>query len=181
MIDRLRALANRPIRHEDRTKAFALAAALVVVALVGLLTLERPSRPAAEPERRAPTAAPATEAPPPTADAAERTPSARELRTARRVARRFVAGYLDYSYGRGSADEIDGATALLRDDLAAEPPRVPPTVARLEPELLTVQLEADGLDDIEAVALVRDGRRTYSTTLELEQSGESWLVSGLGS
>jgi len=99
MIDRLRALANRPIRHEDRTKAFALAAALVVVALVGLLTLERPSRPAAEPERRAPTAAPATEAPPPTADAAERTPSAAAPRSPARQSGRGARALLRVARG----------------------------------------------------------------------------------
>lgn len=177
MIDRLRALANRPIRPEERIRAFALAGVLVVAALVVLLTLERPPGPAADPAASAPNPALPSEAPPATGD---RAPARAELAAARRTVKRFLAGYLAYSYGRGTAADIAGASPQLRRELAAEPPRVPARVARLRPRVLTVQLESEGTANVEATALVEDGRRTYSTVLELDQAGAGWQVGSLG-
>ena len=177
MIDRLRALANRPIRPEERTRAIVIAAVLVVVALVGLLALERPTRPSAEPAATAPVAPPAA-TPPEAAD--HPVPTRGELRSARQTAKRFLKGYLAYSYGRGTAADIEGVGPNLRRELAARPPRVPGTVARLRPRVMTIQLEAEETENVEATGLVRDGERAYSIVFELDQTADGWQVSGLG-
>jgi len=58
---------------------------------------------------------------------------------------------------------------------------VPATVRKLKPRILTTQLEAEGgIAELDAVALVDDGDRTYSSVAGLERAGSSWQVSELG-
>lgn len=186
MIDRLRALANRPIRAEDRGKAFLLATVAVVAALIALLSLGRPEpKPReARPVSGPPTPTSPAEQPPPqesTPAPEQRGASPAELKQARRVANRFFRSYLAYSYGRASLADLEAASPELRRELAARPARVPATVRKLKPRILTTQLEAEGgIAELDAVALVDDGDRTYSSVAGLERAGSSWQVSELG-
>ena len=68
-------------------------------------------------------------------------------RAAKRAARRFLAGYLAYSYGHAIAPRrIRAASARLRAQLAAEPPRVPPRERRRHPRVVLVQINGVGRD-----------------------------------
>ena len=191
MIDRLRALWTRPIRDEERMPIFLGAAVVLVLAAV-LLALTRggeeavtAARPAAaEPEP----AAPAPDEPLPRREAegeADRerpaTVSGRDVRAAKRTARRFLTGYLPYSYGRGPASAVGtAATPELRAELAATPPRASARVRRLEPRVGSVQVEAMTSRSVAVAAFVEDGERSYSIALGLERGASGWQVSGLG-
>jgi hypothetical protein len=160
VIDRLRRFLERPLRDSDRPRLFALAVVLIVAAAAVLALFDdagsapdRPRPPAATP---APTAEPISKPaePPP--------PSRVDVARAKRVARRFLAGYLRYAYGRGSAREIEGASDELRARLAAERPRVPAAQRRRRARILLLQSEGTTV-----TALVSDGARRYTIPLEL--------------
>src|SRR5262245_47384642 len=147
MIDGLRRFLNRPVTDADRPRLFVLAAAAIVCA-AGLFALlddagSAPVRRVAEP---APKPVP-------------REPAAPEVTTdAKRVARRFLPGYLAFIYGRGDAGSIEAAAPGLR----LERPRVPRRVARLRPRIELLQAEGPHV-----TALVNDGRRRYAVALEV--------------
>jgi hypothetical protein len=192
VIDLLRRLWNRPIRDEERIPLF-LACALLLVGAAALLALtsDRAPRPSAEraklgsPSDGSPPAAPVPVIARRPAEARAATPSfkaqRRAVRRAERVARRFLAGYLPYSYGRGRMSAVgSSASPALRAELAARPPRVPARVRRLNPRISALQAEATGADSIAFVALIDDGARSYGLTLALEPAGRTWQVTGLG-
>ncbi len=66
-------------------------------------------------------------------------------------------------------------------ELQRSPPRVPATVARAHPRLLSVRAEVS-LGDlaIEVLAVVDDGQRRYRVPLELREIGARWLVTAVG-
>lgn len=192
MIDLLRRLWNRPIRDEERLPLFLACAVLLVgAAAVLALASDRAPRPSVERAHRGSPPAPSSAAEPVPvvargpAEARAATPSfaaqRRELRQAERVARRFLAGYLPYSYGRGQVRAVgSSASEALRAELAALPPRVPARVRRLRPRISALQAEATGAGSIAFVALIDDGARTYSLAMALEPAGRTWQVTGLG-
>jgi type IV pilus biogenesis protein CpaD/CtpE len=103
-----------------------------------------------------------------------------ELRT-ERTAKAFLAGYLPYSYRQANARGIRAATPALRRELAANPPRV--GVAASEAARPRVrQLRVSGLNGSRAYVLaqVKDGPRSYPTSLTLERHGHRWLVATVG-
>jgi hypothetical protein len=126
----LRARLDWPI--EDRRRAFAIAAAVLLVAAVALSALAAPPdhRPAADqPVERQPALSGDV---PRSADAPPATVG---------VARRFLEDYLDHLYGtRRPHDEIAGASAGLRRQLARRPVRVTPGMRRHRPRLVDVDL-----------------------------------------
>ena len=151
MIDELRRFLNRPLADHDRPRLFALAAAAIVCA-AGLFALlddagsaPAPGRRVAEPAAATTVAAAAPEAPAGTTDA-------------KRVARRFLPGYLAFIYARGDVESIEAAAPELR----LERPRVPRRVARLRPHVVLLQAEGPHV-----AALVDDGRRRYTVALEV--------------
>jgi hypothetical protein len=148
MIDGLRRFLSRPVTDADRPRLFALAAAAIVCA-AGLFALldDAGSAPVHRIAEPAPAAVP-------------REPEAPEEVTtdAKRVARRFLPGYLAFIYGHGGAGSIEAAAPELR----LERPRVPRRVARLRPRIVLLQAEGPHV-----MALVRDGRRRYTVTLEV--------------
>jgi hypothetical protein len=122
VIDALRGFLNRPLVDADRPRLFAAAVAVILGGAAAFAVLsDRPSqRPA--PHRAAPPSslpAPAAQRPPvaslpavapaPEVPSEEGRPSAAatglpaDVRAARRAARRFLAGYLPFTYGRRSA------------------------------------------------------------------------------
>jgi hypothetical protein len=161
VIDRLRAFLNRPLRDSDRPRLFALAVGLLAAVAAAFALLDDAG---SAPERPRPTATPSAATMPELVVEAEEPPppSRTNVRQAKRVARRFLAGYLPYAYGRGSARAIEGASAELRDRLAAEHPRVPAAQRRRRPRVVLLQTEGRGV-----TALVDDGAHRYTIPLEV--------------
>ena len=120
MRDRLRQAWNRPLRDGDRRRLFVLAVAVIGVVAVALALLEnagptprertarsaaRPAAPpaaAAIPSATAPADAPNEESRPSPGSHG----SARDVAAAKHAARRFLDGYLPYTYGRAPAERI---------------------------------------------------------------------------
>ena len=194
MIERLHAFMNRPLRDADRPRVFALAVVLLLAGAAALAFIDRPTpRPAPAP-RPAPDPAPAAQLAEPAPPAAEeRAPSEegkppaamdvprRVVTAAERAGRRFLTGYLPYSYGRRDARRIPAISDRLRARLQRERPRVPPEVRNRRPQL--VLLHADGVARRNGtlVALVSDGAHSYSVRLELERAAAGWRVTDVGS
>jgi hypothetical protein len=197
VIDRVRLLVNRPLSEGERRRLFALAAAAILVAAGALAVTDRsrprsqhatrsraataPAPPAALSPLRATDAvslqAPSEEGRPGTDLEGTRT----DVDAAKRAARRFLTGYLPYSYGRRSARRIPAATTQLRRDLAANPPRVPTRERRRHPRLVLLQSNGVGPVRGDLVALVRDGRLRYTVALELARRRHGWAVTVVGS
>jgi hypothetical protein len=130
---------------------------------------------------RAPTSAPTRTS---SADAHEAQPNALSPaqatahRSAERVARRCLAGYLPYSYGRRRAATIDGATTELRHELARNPPRVRPGLTRAaRPRVRRVRVTGVSTDRAFVFAQITDRRSRYATSLTVVQRRGRWLVS----
>jgi len=180
VIDRLRALAARPIPEHQRTAAFVLAAA-VLLGAAAFFMLGVPSSAPAPVATPAP-APPATERPGPTDPPADRLdPTPREVRRVKRTARQFLRGYLPYSYGQGSAERIQGASDELLAELADRPPRVALNAPRgRRAKVTAVQAEAASAERMSVLAFVEDSERDYALELALERVGETWRVSEVG-
>ena len=198
MIDRARMALNRPLDDGDRPRLFGMAVATIVGGALILSVVGRtPARPAKRTEPHPPAAiatpaAPAVPIAPATVDeesappSEESEPSAAlevsrsDLRVVKRTARRFLLDYLPFTYGRGSARHIRAASARLRAELAAEPPRVPPRERRHRPRVVLLQLDGAGRAWAGVVALVDDGARRYSVAMTLARVGRSWQVARVG-
>ena len=195
MIDRLRGLLNRPLRDTERRRLFVAAVAVIVLGASALALLDGPT-PHPQPEARsspparaprAPTRAPAEDAAAVEAPSEEGAPrpelegSRADVAATKRAARRFLTGYLAYTYGRRSAHRIAAASGQLRRRLAAHPPRVPASERRRHPRVVLVQSDAVGRVRGELVAVVRDGARPYTVPLELTRGRDGWKVTAVGS
>lgn len=100
-----------------------------------------------------------------------------EEAVATRAARRFLDGYLPYTYGAAPARELRSVTPQLRRELAKAPPRVPATERDLEPRVVELELlRSRGDIGIDLEATVDDGKRLYPVGLGLRSDGERWLV-----
>jgi len=182
VIDRLRALAARPIPEHQRTAAFVLAAAVLLGAAAFFLLGVPSSSPAPVATPAPAPAPPATERPGPTDPPADRPdPTPREVRRVKRTARQFLRGYLPYSYGQGSAERIQGASDELLAELADRPPRVALNAPRgRRAKVTAVQAEAASAERMSVLAFVEDSERDYALELALERVGETWRVSEVG-
>jgi hypothetical protein len=104
----------------------------------------------------------------------------REARAAAAAARAFLEGYLPYSYGRAHAKRIRAAATSLLRELEASPPRVPASVARTRPQLISVRTEAaTGGSNVDVVAVVEDGQRRYRIPLAVRHAGHRWIVTAV--
>jgi hypothetical protein len=195
MIDRARIALNRPLAEGDRPRLFAMSAMMIVAGALILAVIGRaPARPAKRVEPRTPPPASSLPASPVTPLRVQATgppgeesrPSAalevsgRELGAVRHAARVFLAGYLPFSYGRGSARRIRAAGAGLRARLAAERPRVPARERRRRARVLLLQLDAADPSGAGVRALVDDRARRYSVVLTLARVGGAWRVTRVG-
>jgi hypothetical protein len=197
VIDRARIALNRPLEDGDRPRLFAMAVASIIGGALILSVIGRaPARPDKQVERPRPV--PTATPPAPGALAApvqveqsgppseESSPAAgpevsrSELRIVKRTARRFLLDYLPFTYGRGSARNIRAASARLRAELAADPPRVPPRERRHRPRVVLLQLDGAGRAWAGVVALVDDGARRYTVALTLARVGRAWQVTRVG-
>jgi hypothetical protein len=181
---RLRALLERPIGDSERLAAFGLAALLVLAACgLLLLTRTREAPPATHPAAPAPTIRPAL--PAPTAPAAPRAPRPEPAAdqpppAVDHAARRFLAGYLRYLYGRGGASGIDGTSHALRRRLAAHPPRVSPATRHRRPRIVRITAARHGVRSWVLIASIDDGGvERYPLALELGRRHGKLLVTRL--
>jgi hypothetical protein len=199
VVDRLRLLLNRPLIDADRPRLFAIAAALIVAAALVLTALDD-AGPAPERDQRAAPAAAPLDAPTDVAGASSPSPAPKaappseegtpapgavasraDVAHAKRAARRFLAGYLPYTYGQRAAREIADVDPELRRRLASDRPRVPPQERRRRPRLELLHADGAGRDRARMVALVSDGRRRYIVDLELARTSSGWHVTAVGS
>jgi hypothetical protein len=103
-----------------------------------------------------------------------------KARAAAAAARAFLEGYLPYSYGRAQAKRIRAAATSLLRDLEASPPRVPASVARTRPQLISVRAEAaTGGSNVDVVAVVEDSQRRYRIPLAVRHAGHRWIVTAV--
>ena len=99
---------------------------------------------------------------------------------ARDTAMTFTTGYLAYTYGHAGVGQLRELSTGLRAALAANPPRVPPTVRALDPRIASLALSPDGRDWL-ASANVTDGQNTYQVISILGRVHGSWRVMALRS
>jgi hypothetical protein len=167
----------------DRGRLAVISLAAIATGAVIMLAIR--ADPPATPTARAvrtPAAVTGTEAPP----LATPTPTpptdvtVADIRTAKRNARRFLARYLSYTYGRRQARAIPATTAALRGALADQPPRVRRRDRRRRPRVEPLQASALAADQIDLVALVDDRKRRYQVQLTLEPRDGRWLVTDIG-
>ena len=197
MVDQLRVYLHRPLRDGDRPRLFAIAVALIVagVAVLSVLDDAGPSRPL-DHTRRPVAVSTATSAPGPSTDslalpeaapseeglpvAATRT-TAERIAEAKRIARRFLTGYLAYSYGQGPASRIRALAPALERSLAQNPPRVPDRERAREPRVKLIQTNGVSPAAASLLALVDDGARSYTLALSLEHGAAGWTVTDVRS
>jgi hypothetical protein len=100
------------------------------------------------------------------------------VRDASAAARRFLDGYLPYSYGRGKAEAISSTTPALRNTLAKNAPRVPPALAAKARPRLLGQPTVSGIAGGRVILLARidDGQSRYVALLTVQRRGSQWVV-----
>jgi hypothetical protein len=76
---------------------------------------------------------------------------------ARQVAARFLAGYLPFAYGRGSAVAVSGITAALRRQLLRERARLTPAERRRRSRVVALQISGATPTSVVATAVIDDG------------------------
>jgi hypothetical protein len=101
------------------------------------------------------------------------------VREASEAARRFLAGYLPYSYGRRPASSISSVTADLRRELVRHTPRVPPALAAKARPRLEGKPRLSGIaaDQVILLARIDDGQSRYAALLTVQRRGHRWAVS----
>jgi hypothetical protein len=105
-----------------------------------------------------------------------------QLARARVAGRRFLAGYLPYLYGRGSARSVVGVLPTVATALRKNHPRVTPAQRRRHPQVRFLTLRPQTRTSILATARIIDGGiAAYGLTFTLERRGRRWLVSDLAS
>jgi hypothetical protein len=101
------------------------------------------------------------------------------LLAARHVAAGFLASYLPYLYGRGSARSIDGVTPDLRRQLIRVRGLVTPVERHRHPRVVSLTAVGQAPAAVLATALVADGGVTaYAVRIVLRSGRDGWLVGG---
>ena len=99
------------------------------------------------------------------------------VREASTAARRFLAGYLPYSYGRQAATRIRSVAPELRRTLARQAPRVPPALqAKARPRLQGLTLSGIAGHQVIMLARIDDGQSRYAALLTVQGQGHRWAV-----
>lgn len=192
MIDRLRALLNRPIGEEERRRVFILALT-VIAAAAALLIATRPDHHGPSPQR--PTADRTQSAPPVPARPVENpayvpvpapeggtAPEHLPAAPAAHAAQRFLAGYLPYIYGHGSAQAITGVTPALGRELSRHRPRVSPAQRQRHARVVTFRGQPGPRNTMLVTALIDDdgGVARYPIQMLVSRHrGGRWLVTQL--
>ena len=90
----------------------------------------------------------------------------------------FLHGYLPWLYGQAPLRAITAATTELLADLRAHPPRVPPTMRSLQPNLAAIAMQHRG-PGWQALANISDGHETYELVLTVAHTRGRWLISNV--
>ena len=172
----LAALERLPARV--RRVVVAIGALLALAAVMAALTLTNPH---GGHKRRRPEQRPAAAGsphpsprrlPPPVSTAA--------MLQARRVAARFLAGYLPFAYGRGGALAIRGITPALRRELLGQRAQLTPVERRRRPRVVSLQTIGTTPAFVVATAVIDDGGvTTYRLRFTLEREAGRWAVSSV--
>jgi hypothetical protein len=102
----------------------------------------------------------------------------RDVREATTAARRFLAGYLPYSYGRRDARNIRSVSPALRRELQRHAPRVPPALAeKARPRVLDLKMSGVTSDEVILLARIDDGQSRYVALVTVQRRGQRWAVS----
>ncbi len=162
---RWREFLSRPVNV--RTMPWVIG--LVLVAFAGVLTLAGhliPSPEAHHPAPLAPPTSPPAAVPAPPTARRETVPAvapSQALRAGKRVARRFLHGYLAFTYGQLAAERVPFADPVLRAKLAANRPRVPASVRRRRASFVLTTQDGATPDTMGFSGLVNDGTGTSYT------------------
>src|SRR3954451_13045818 len=89
-----------------------------------------------------------------TLDSSGSSGSIRPLPGPRAAARRFLAGYLPFTYGQARASRVGAVAPELRARLAAAPPRVPRELRRRRPRVRFLQVDAASSSQVTATAVI---------------------------
>jgi len=101
-----------------------------------------------------------------------------DVSAARAPARRFLEGYLAFSYGHGRASGIRDADPVLLRALAGQ--RVPPAARRRRPRITALRVEESAPGVARATASIADGSRVrYPLVFYLDRRPAGWLVTRL--
>lgn len=178
LVARWRAFLARPFPVSQQRLPYVFVGVLALVT-VGLIALDGSVPDPTPTQPTASTPAPSVVAPPVARPPAVLpVPSATALRDAKRAARRFTRGYVEYTYGRLDAHRIPAADPQLRNDLAGSPPRVPPAVARRHPHIDRVTVVDPAPDMVSFLAAVSDDS-TIRVTAKPDGHGR-WRVVTIG-
>ena len=164
-------------RRSPTTRGLILAA----LALVVLLVLASALAPARHPAHRpvSPPAVPTRTHGAPTR-AGSRLISPGGLVAARRVAVRFLAGYLPFLYGRGSARSIEAVAPGSRLELGRIRGLVTPVERQRHPHMVSLTAISQSPVAIQATALIADGGvTTYALRIMLSAGRGGWMVNGV--
>jgi hypothetical protein len=103
-----------------------------------------------------------------------------QLTLARRVGERFLAGYLRFAYGRGSALAVSGVTPALRRELMRQRAQLTPVERRRRPRVVSLQTIGTTPTFVVARAVIDDGGvGAYPLRFTLEHGGGRWAVSSV--
>jgi hypothetical protein len=98
----------------------------------------------------------------------------------RRVAKRFLVGYLPFAYSRGSALAIRDVTPALRRQLLRQRAQLTPAERRQRPRVVSLQTVGTTPMFVVATAVIDDGGvATYRLRFTLQLDGGRWAVSGV--
>ncbi len=99
---------------------------------------------------------------------------------ARRVAARFLAGYLPFAYGRGGALAIPDVTPALRRELLRQRAQLTPVERRRRPRVVALQTVGTTPAFVVATAVIDDGGvTTYRLRFMLQRQAGRWAVTSL--
>ncbi len=99
---------------------------------------------------------------------------------ARGVAERFLAGYLPYAYGRGSALAVTGITSALRRQLLRSRAQLTPVERRRRPRVVSLQTTGTTPTFVVATAVINDGgAAAYRLRFTLRERAGGWVVSAV--
>lgn len=105
-----------------------------------------------------------------------------QLAQAQMSARRFLAGYLPYVYGRARARSVQAVLPSVATALRRYRPHVTPAQQRRHPRVRALALQPQTTASIQVTATIADGGvAPYALSFTLERRGRHWLVSDLAS
>lgn len=166
----------KSFRRGPRRHLAAAAMALLVLGIASALApTSRPRLPARSPPARATSSQ--TSGPERRGTSSV---STAEIALARKVAIRFLQGYLPFVYGRASAGFVPAAAPALRRRLTRQAAVVTPAERWRNPRVLSLEVAGQAPRAALATALIADGGITsYALRITLKEGRSGWLVSAV--